>query len=136
MIDIDLRSKLKADPNILAVMPQAAQAGRIQQNTIAETAPATRIWYQRRGYTQDLSVCGSNLLCETTFDLECISDDIETAEALASAVKTCLHGYRGLMGSTRVLSIEVEDHSDDYVPKGQYEDDGLHTCALIIRILS
>lgn len=136
MIDIDLRAFLIANSDILTALPNAADAGVIQQNTIAETSPSTRIWYQRRGHETELANNGQPLLSETNFDLEVHSLDIDEAQEIAQAVKDALHGYSGLLGNTFALMVEVSDHDDSYIPKGPDVDEGQHIAALLIRIIS
>src|SRR5438128_874585 len=119
MIDTDLYTKLASLVNV-----------PVQQNVIAETTGFDRVWYQRRGAATDVDLLGNQLLTNTEFDVECVSIDIDTAESLASTVKTALNGFFGLMGSTHVLGCFVEDQQDDYQTMSNDADTGEHVAAL------
>lgn len=134
MIDVELRTYLTTHAGVLAELPNATNAGAIQQNTIDQDSPTTRIWFQRSGNETELGN-NSSLLEESTFDLECMSLDIDEAQDIAKAVKTALHGHQGILSTTFAHLIEVQDHQDDYQPRGQYADEGLHVASLFVRIL-
>lgn len=138
MIDIDLRKQLIEDADVLAILPNAADPRIVQQNKIDQGAGGTtRIWYARSDDERALGVGGEDLLTTTTFDLECMSDSISTAEALAEAVRDALHGFKGILGSaTRTLLIKVGVQGEEYKQRNSSADDGLHVVNLAVEIIS
>ena len=132
----NLRSYIVTNESVLAALPTAASLGVVEQNKsdYDSTAPTTRIWFRRRSEEQDLGISGTELLCTTYYDIECISEDIADAETLASVLKGALHGHQGAIGED-YGTVFVEDHSDDYTPHNLSEDTGAHICALDVTIL-
>lgn len=131
-IDYHLRGLLRANSTIASLLDVNAP-GTIQQNKIDQSGPDTRIYFVRTGSVNDRLLSGNSGLIETTYDVECHSDDIDTSLTLAAAVKTVLDGIRD---DTFKASF-VDNHDDYYQPKGDYSDrQSLHVSSLQVTIFS
>lgn len=131
----DLRTFIITNDNILDLLPDAADGGVVQQNTIDQESPDTRIWFQRADTEHELDQDGTKGLKHIIFDIEIMSLDIDVALDLTEVVKDELHGYMGTFGNSSVLGIFVESHGDEYEPKGTNEDEGLNVSALQVKII-
>lgn len=69
-----------------------------------------------------------------SFDVECVSDDLIEAEALAAEVRAAMNNYGGSFGSGTVQGVFVEDQDDQYQQRLQYQDGVLHTAALYLEL--
>jgi len=129
----DLRSYLIENENILAVFPDIAEAGKLQQNKIDQGVGNPKIWFIRSGTEQVLFYGGEVAQTITRFDFEVISVDIDEALNISEVVKSELQGFSGLMGESHVELIEVEDYDDDYFPKND-TDEGLNISAIKVSV--
>lgn len=127
-IDISLRSYLLAQASITTFTTT------VQVNHISQGASSTRIWLSRRASDEEVDLGGNGGLIESYFDIEAMSEDIDTAQDLAQAIKEALNGYRGVMGAQPVQAVFVADHTDDYLPRNQDDDLGLHIASLDVQI--
>ena len=129
-VDVALRQHL------LMALPGVA----VQQNTIDESSPLSRIWYRRSGESTEKG-CGEidgkqvRHLTRTDYDVECVADTPDVADYFAAAIKD-QDGYTGYLGAGDVfaLDLSVEDHSDDYSPRNLGADEGLHVAALRLTV--
>lgn len=111
-------------------------SNRVCQNHVPEIyGRENYIWLGRSSETAVMAMDGPTGLRDASVDLECVSTTLSTAESMAEAVRTRLDGARTSTGTDTIAWIEVEDHSDDYLPKGIGEDDGLHVAALSVSVL-
>lgn len=134
MIGEDLRSFLLSSTGVTAAVANSTTPGVIEQNTIREYAPSPRIWYQRRNENEDLDLGGTGGIIESNWDIECHSEDPDEPFTIAAAVKSALHGHRGTFGSGSVQGVFVEDHDDDYIPKGVGSEEGLYVASFSARL--
>lgn len=134
MIDNGFRDYLIEHESVLAVLPNAAELGAVQQGSSDQVSPDTRIFFYRTGSNRQLFLDAGSGLATINYDVECISPDIDTAQNLAEAVKAALHGYRGEMDDLFVDGCFVEDHSDQYEPKSD-ADAGDHIASLQVTII-
>lgn len=133
MIDADFRSWIALHDNDLGIDPEVP--GSIQQDRIDQDAPDDYIWFHRRASSRDVNLDGSKRgFVVSSFDVELISDDIDTAQTMADILKDELHAYMGAMGDSRCLGAFVEDHTDEYYPING-ADDGKHVCSLDVTII-
>ena len=109
MIDEDFRTLLAA---------QSIPAGTpVEKGKISEEQATVRVLYQVADSTQDVHLGGQTGLTTTAFDVECgAREDDSTAQNMAGTLKTALNAFRGAAGSSSILGIFVEDHSDEYQP--------------------
>ncbi len=131
----DLRTFLTTDAGVLAIIPDATDAGKVQQNKIVQGTEPPFIYYQRSVEETVKATDGSNLTKESRFDIECISNDVDEALDLAEAVKSALDGHQGAIGNSHAQATFVADHTDDYIPKTNAADSGLHFAAIDVRII-
>ena len=114
----------------------ANQVGeRIHQGQVPESSDGDYIWYSRAAI-EPLRVLASGVLdpLSVRFDVECISDDLDQSQVLAAAVRAKCDAYRGTFADTTVQGIFVDDHNDDYTPRGVFSDEGAHVAALQLEI--
>lgn len=108
----------------------------VEEGSVDFSTGYSRLWYGRSGFKADKFITGGTSLLETVFDVECISDDIDTAQGWADTLRN-LDGYTGTFGSTSALAIWVEDQSDDYAPKNTWANDsGLHVASVKMTVVS
>ncbi len=137
MADIgeNLRTVLVNSTAIKAEFAGIAAVGACAQNVIYEVAPTPRIWYQQQSESEEVDLDGSGGLSEAAFDIEVISDDVDEAQDIARAIKRFLNGKYGTFGTQTALGCFVEDHNDDYVPRGIGDETGYHVAAINATIM-
>lgn len=111
---------------------------RVHANRVPETSKYPLIWLARGGKQRDKDLEGQGGITRHLFDLECISPQLEQSLDVADAVDStdCLAGHRGTLGSRRVQGVFVEDQDEEYVPRGNADDEGLFVAALQVTIWS
>lgn len=125
----DLTTYLRASTAVTAI------AGtRIHHNIVPQDASRPYVWLRRVAENEELTMDGVGELVETDFDVECWAEDNSTVDSLANAVKGRLHGVRGTVSTATVGGIFVQSKDDDYTPRGNYSDDGMHVVALGVKI--
>lgn len=117
------------------------RAGAVQQNEFMQDPPSPRIWFTRTSQVEDVDMSAVGGLVESFWDIECQSDDVNEAIAIADAVKARLNGYQGVFGTTASSTSDVQgifltDHDDDYIPKDNAADEGTSVAALSARIFN
>lgn len=111
-----------------------ARVGVVEQNTVREQAPDPRIWFQREREETDWYLDADEGLTESTWNIEVHSSIDSERFAIADAIKSVLDGQYGTFGSRTVQSCFVEDHDDDYVPRGVASEEGVYVAALLATI--
>ena len=133
----DLRTFLGADATI-ATLVGAAPNGRIHQNHVPQDKAFPFVWYAQSGLLDGdvLAEAAGSAPYGREFDVECVSDDVDKAVDLAEAVRNRLRNFRGVIASTReVQAIFCDEHSEDYVPRGNEGDIGLHVESLRATVI-
>lgn len=130
-IDVDLRSWLLADAAIAA-----ATANQVHKSHAPESASGTYVIYLRRGLDHERTTDqqpGAAAFREY-FDVEIYGDTVAAVETVAGLLraKDCTVGT---FGERTVQAVFVEDHSDDYVPKGNDADEIIAFAALQLEIV-
>jgi hypothetical protein len=126
-----LRTFLIAGGSVTAIVAQ-----RVHQGVVPESSEPPFIWYRRARTDEPRTLDGGSPSgFEQYFDIECVSEDLGEAQALAYAVRDRLNNYRGSFADSTVKGIFVEDHSDDYVPRSVSSDDVAHVAALSVQII-
>ncbi len=69
------------------------------------------------------------------FDIECASEDVDAAADLAERIKTIGNNYSGSFGDMTVNTLLIEDHNDDYIPKGVYDDAAVFVSSLAVQVI-
>ena len=131
---VDLRSYLVADTTGV----YSLVASRVYQNSVPSDATLPFVWFRRRGM-EFLDILGES---EPTpwrefFDFECVDDDIDGADALGDAVRSRLQGVSGLLPTSTGNTyqwVDVNDQSDDYIPRNMAADEMLHVISLDIEV--
>lgn len=132
----DLRSFIIGSTGVLHVLPTAAKAGVVELDRIPEQPPRPRVWMRCRRRYEELDLSGVGGTEETDWDLEIISTSNSSRDSIVSAIKERLHGHIGTMGTRKVQWIAVEDHDDDYMPRGLAGDEDFYYSALSLTIVS
>jgi len=130
----NLRSFITSSTGVLAVFSGAAAPNAVLQNKLPYGPPLPRIWFGRASQEEEVDLSGTGGLVESSWNIEAISDDVDEALEIADAVKADLNGHRGTFGSGTVKGCFVEDHDDDYQPKGVGSEDGFYVAAISARI--
>jgi hypothetical protein len=110
----------------------------IQEGKVDFTKSIPWVWFRRSSTIQERLLDGTPLDNFTSqFDVEIVSDDIDEMQATADYIKAELQTIVYIvMGETKVFSVSVEDHQDDYVSRTVLDtDEGLHIAALFITFL-
>lgn len=125
-----LRTFLLSDATISGIVGE-----RIHQGFVPETTSGDYIWFARSG-VEPLRVLASGVIepLSVRFDLEAISEDIERSQTLAAAIRNKLDAYRGTFVDTTTQGIFVEDHNDDYMPRGIFGDEVVYVAAMNVEI--
>lgn len=71
---------------------------------------------------------------ELVYDVEVYSPDQGTTKHMAMCLRDYIHNHVGAMGNVEVQLIEVTAHSDDYLPRGRGDDDGLFEATYSVQI--
>lgn len=96
-----------------------------------------RVWFRRREETTELLLAGNGTaLTESVYEVEINGLDPDVTGSIADTMKLTLNGLRGKIGNTRLLGTFVEDASGDFAYRGLSADDGYHTFAFNLRIMS
>jgi hypothetical protein len=108
---------------------------QVHQGFVPETTKGDYVWFSRSA-SEPLRVLASGAIdpLSVRFDVEAISDDLDRAQALAAAIRSKCDAYRGTFGDSTTQGIFVEDHNDDYTPRGVFSDDVLHVASMSVEI--
>lgn len=130
MLNADLRAYLLAQAAIATIVGTSVHVRAVPQ----EIAPPY-LWLARAGadLERTLDQAQGAEPFETRYDVEAISDDPQELETLAQAVRA-LDCAKGVCGSGTMQLLLVEDHTDDYVPKGVFSDEGLDVASFAITV--
>ena len=130
-IGTDIRTWLIADAAITAVVGARVFENKINQGNDDNVC----IWFARA------TTSGEDALDDDSgtkpfrqiFDLEVISKDIADTNTVADLI-TAKRLHRGTFGVGKVQGVFIDDHSDDYIPRGVNSDDGWHIAAFQLDI--
>lgn len=131
----DLRTLLIANSHVYELVSDRVHVDHVPQEEAISAADGGYIWLSRSG-TENLDCLDDAVgtVPDTeVFDLECIAPTLTTANRLRDAVVE-LHNYRGTMGSRTAKSVYFDDHSDDYLPQGLLDMDGLSVIAMTVTV--
>ncbi len=112
----------------------ATVSGRIHQNVVPEGSAFPHIWLGRTEQEKVRTHDKTGGLNQARFDIECMGTGAGSSIELADQVKARLDEYQGAFGNSRSQAIFVEDHDDDYIPKANSADEGIHSADLDVKI--
>jgi hypothetical protein len=126
----DFRAFLLADSGIAAAVGTRVHVGSVPQPTAAPY-----IWIGRAGVTHERTLDQSQgeQPFEERWDLEVWGEDLGDVQDLAELIRG-LDCAKGTFGDGSIQLLYVEDHSDDYSPKGLFSDEGLDLAAFSITL--
>ena len=128
-IDENLVTVLAADAAVSAITTD------IHVNNVPESIELPAIWIQLDDEFEETDLAGSGGAAIHTFDVECVSTDLDEAKDLQTAVKAELHGKSGAFGDQTIAFAEVSGKDDSFEPRNPFGDQkSLHVCALTIEI--
>jgi len=127
----DFRSFLLDQVAIAAAVGTHVHVGSVPQPT-----EPPYIWIGRAGVGTErtLDQAQGTVPDEERWDLEVWSNDCGEVQDIADLV-LALDCAKGTFGDGTIQLLIVEDHADDYVPKGNYGDEGYDLAALQITVL-
>ena len=110
---------------------------------VPEGTGETYVWLNRSGETVTDELSNVYDIDGISVDVEIVSEDIDTCRLLTRAVKFWLRRYplhsqsfQDDFGNTRTIhAFRVEDHDDNYIPKGLQDDSELHVGALSVEVM-
>lgn len=108
---------------------------KVCEDIVPEGTSPPFIWFQQSGEVPS-DCLNSSYIESTTYDVECVSDDIEEARTLTQYVKDAIRSVslESIEFEQTVHTAEISTHDDSYVPKSIDEDAGEHVGALIIEL--
>ena len=109
-------------------------SGRCHYNEVPQVSMRPHIWYQRQSHEYVGALDGDSGVREVRFDVECNSTSVSEAYDLADKVKDRLNFHSGSFGNATAQGVFVEDHDDDYIPKNNDADEGVHVAAMSVAI--
>ena len=89
---------------------------------------------QRDSEHEETDLSGAGGLIESRWNIEVHTDEDDNRFDIADAIKRRMNGYYGAFGSRKVQGVFIEDHDDDYFPRGVGSEDGLYVAALTATI--
>lgn len=107
---------------------------RICQAPAHERERLPYIVFVRNGRSQDTDLNGDKDNDRTFLDLECRGSTQDSAEQVADALHTLLHGKRFTWNGRRIQGVFVTDQEDNYVnlPQGSNEHEEIITSRIEI----
>jgi hypothetical protein len=130
----NLRSVVIASTAIAAEFTGIAAPYAVIQGWEPQEDTLPRMHFARSSFSEEVDLNAEGGLTEQQFDLEVISDDLDEAQDIAHATRKFLNGKRGTFGTQTVQGVFVEDHNDDYIPKGVASEEAYHVAALAVTI--
>lgn len=130
----DIRAFIIGSTGIATHFDAIGAIGVVEQNKIRQQAPDPRIWFQRDNSNEVTDLSGTGGLVESRWDIEVHTDVDGTRFDIADALKRRFNGYFGAFGSRSVQGVFIEDHEDDYFPRGVGKEDGLYVAAMSATI--
>lgn len=109
-------------------------SGRVHQNVVPQGSVFPHIWIGRTEQEKPRTNDKAGGITRARFDVECKGGGAGASIELADKVKDRIDNYQGAFGNSRAQGIFVEDHDDDYIPKGGGLDEGIHSADLDVLI--
>lgn len=131
MIDVAFRTILS---DALDGLLDPTLGGALQQGEVDPSGPETRVWFGRSEQTRETYLGGGVGPTETTFSVEIASPSLDTAQDLATAVRT-LHGRGFDPAGAKVWLVLVESRGDEtLVPETPGEGEPVHLVTLDVSL--
>lgn len=108
---------------------------RCHYNHIPESSQRPHIWFRVTNDDEPLTMDGVGGIHEADVDMECAGNTEDSAQAVADALKTRLHGYKGTMGNISAKGAFLSNKDDDYAPFSNESDEGVHVIAYSLRLV-
>lgn len=128
-----LAKYLISDQDIAAIV-----ANRVHIDHVPQNYAGPYIWIGRSSASDAAEECltlgGDIYKWREAFNIEVVSEDPTDSEAVAGYIKRA-GSYAGPFGTGMAQAFMVQDHADDYLPRGLDMDEGRFVAALESEIL-
>lgn len=121
MIGKGLYAKLSKHAAIAALCGERVRPQRLRQQDTYPALVFTKISEQHPAHLN-----GTWTRAQCRYQIDCYARSQATADELAEAVRQCLHGYRGPMGSTRVVHCTLDQQADFAHEPVHGDDDAIY----------
>jgi len=132
----DFRAWLIDQPRVYELVGHRIHQDWVPSVETFKSEDAPYIWFSRSGVIR--LDCIGDVVGDTGngegYNLELIAKSQRECRRLENAVME-LHNYKGDMGDSVAQAIWLEDQSDDYVPQGVGDVDGLAVIALSVEVV-
>lgn len=113
----------------------------VQQDYGSAEKAQPRIWYERATGILPVSTTGELLVTETVYAVEVEGMDADAVAGLAAVLTDPasaggLNGFYGEWGASRILGVFVEDAGDTFRFRGLGLDEGYHSAAFNLRVMT
>lgn len=125
----DLRTLIVGTTPIAALI-----STRCHYNHVPESAAKPFVWFRVASDNEELTLDGTGGLHEAVCDLECCGNSESSAQSVADAVKSKLHGFKGTMGSETSQAMFMRDKDDDYLPYSNASDEGASVVSFSLTV--
>lgn len=127
----NLRAFLLADTTIAGLV-----SSRVHQNDVPQESDPPYVWYQLAGVEYEGVTDAEPGTPPDTYlyDLEAVAGDVGAAANLGLLIRNLLAFHRGEFGDSTVQAVFVDDHQDDYIPRNDDADAGLHAATMRISV--
>lgn len=120
---------------VLGTTPVSGLVGtRVHYNQVPQPTGKPHIWFRVSSDNEELTMDRVGGLHEAFVDMECVGTSESSAQAVADAVKSRLHGFKGSMGNVTAQGVFVRDKDDDYLPFANQSDEGAHVVAYSVNV--
>jgi len=113
---------------------------RIHQNTVPQTMDEEYIWFIRRGSGEEEDQCVDQDRHDfrVYYDVEIHSPNINRAIDMAEVVKLRFDRMTNWpeFGRRGAILLDIQDHSDDYIPRNNFSEDGLDVASLDLQVIA
>jgi len=125
----DLRTLIVGSTAVTALL-----STRVHYNKTPESAEHPNVRFRTNADDEELTMDGAGGLHQARVDLECNGRTEDSAQSVADAVKTRLHGFKGAMGNVTAQGIFLSAKDDSYIPFSNEGDEGIHTVAFDTQV--
>lgn len=107
---------------------------RCHYNHIPEHSTMPHVWFRVSRDDEPLTMDGVGGMHEADVDLECAGVTEDSAQSVADAIKSRLHGFAGPMGNVSAKGVFVSNKDDNYLPFSNQSDEGVHVIAYNVNV--
>ena len=124
----NLRQAIISDERVCAIV-----GNRVHQAHVPESSKEPYIWYGRETSDSLRTLDGIGGPFSHYFNVEAVSPSLDQSQKLAEYIRERLDNQR-VIGTVSFKGVFVEEHTDEYIPRGIYSDEGLKVSALHVQV--